>query len=114
VTQITSIIHEGRHKLVRADAADALRRGGIGITGVTSELVQHGGNIEFLSIGSCVHQEGAQRETLSFSTSANGQELYCQMDAGSTRSSSCSATSRTRSAWAAASSGRCEACRAAR
>src|SRR5579872_5957051 len=59
VTQITSIIHEGRQKSYDRMVAEAQQRGGIGITGVSNELVQHGGSVEFLSVGSCVHQEGA-------------------------------------------------------
>jgi uncharacterized protein YbjQ (UPF0145 family) len=61
---------------------EARRHGGIGITGVSNELVMHGGNVEFLSVGSCVHREGATAEQLEFSSSADGQELYCQIDAG--------------------------------
>jgi uncharacterized protein YbjQ (UPF0145 family) len=61
---------------------EAQKQGGIGITGVTSELVQHAGNIEFLSVGSCVHLEGARHEEIEFSSSADGQELYCQLDCG--------------------------------
>src|SRR5579871_5806751 len=82
VTQITSVIHEGRQKSYERMVIEARRHGGIGITGVSNELVQHGTNVEFLSIGSCVHQEGAQAEELVFSSSADGQELYCQMDSG--------------------------------
>ncbi len=82
VTQITSIIHEGRQKSYDRMVAEAQQRGGIGITGVTNELVQHAGSVEFLSVGSCVHQEGARAEQLGFSSSADGQELYCQLDAG--------------------------------
>ena len=82
VTQITSIIHEGRLNAYRRMVSEAERRGGIGITGVSSELVQHSGNVEFLSVGSSIHQEGAQVERLGFSTSADGQELYCQLDCG--------------------------------
>lgn len=84
VTQVTSIIHEGRQKAYERMYAEAVKQGGVGITGVSSELVQHSGNIEFLSIGSCVHQEGTPpgAEKLAFSSSADGQELYCQMDAG--------------------------------
>lgn len=82
VTQITSIIHEGRQKSLERMVKEAQRQGGIGITGVTSELVQHAGNVEFLSVGSCVHQEGARTEELDFSSSADGQELYCQLDCG--------------------------------
>lgn len=82
VTQITSIIHEGRQNSYERMVAEARKHGGVGITGVTSELIQHGGNVEFLSVGSTVHQPGVQAEQLQFSTSADGQELYCQMDAG--------------------------------
>lgn len=82
VTQVTSIIHEGRQLAVSRMEHDAKSRGGIGLTGVSSELVQHAGNIEFLSIGSCVHREGATGEHLEFSSSADGQELYCQIDSG--------------------------------
>ncbi len=82
VTQITSIIHDGRKSSYERMVAEAERHGGIGITGVSSELVQQMGNVEFLSVGSCVHQEGAKSEKLGFSSSADGQELYCQMDSG--------------------------------
>lgn len=82
VTQITSVIHEGRLNSYNRMVAEARRHGGIGISGVTNELVMHGGNVEFLSVGSCIHQEGANTEQLAFSSSADGQELYCQMDAG--------------------------------
>ncbi len=85
VTQVTSIVHEGRHKSYERMAAEAMKHGGIGITGVTSELVQHSGNVEFLSLGSCVHGDGPKgggSEQIEFSTSADAQELYCQLDAG--------------------------------
>src|SRR6476620_10847625 len=81
VTQITSVIHDGRQQSYARMVAEAQKHGGIGITGVTNELIQHSGNIEFLSVGSCVHQEG-RSEQLGFSSSADGQELYCQIDAG--------------------------------
>jgi uncharacterized protein YbjQ (UPF0145 family) len=82
VNQVTSIIHEGRlHSFTRM-VQEAQQRGGVGITGVSSELVQHSGNVEFLSVGSCLHVEGQPTEQLQFSSSADGQELYCQMDAG--------------------------------
>ena len=50
-----------------------------GITGVTSQLIFHGANVEFLSIGSSIH---AANNSPKFSTSAYGQELYAQLDAG--------------------------------
>src|SRR5258708_3286571 len=46
VTQITSVIHEGRLKSYERMVVEAQRHGGIGITGVNSELVQHGTNVE--------------------------------------------------------------------
>jgi uncharacterized protein YbjQ (UPF0145 family) len=82
VTQITQIIHEGRFEAFKRMASEAGQRGGIGITGVTNELRHFQGNTEFLSVASCVHRGDGKPETLAFSTSANGQELYCQMDAG--------------------------------
>ena len=82
VSQMTSIIHDGRLSSYNRMVAEAERHGGIGITGVSSELVQQMGNVEFLSVGSCVHEEGAKSERLGFSSSADGQELYCQIDAG--------------------------------
>src|SRR5258708_19616944 len=62
--------------------AEAQKHGGAGITGVSSELIHHSGNVEFLTVGSCVHLEGARSEKLDFSSSADGQELYCQLDCG--------------------------------
>jgi uncharacterized protein YbjQ (UPF0145 family) len=38
--------------------------------------------VEYLSIGSTVHREGETNDDIPFSTSANGQELYCQLDCG--------------------------------
>ncbi|MEH2424818.1 MAG: heavy metal-binding domain-containing protein [Nostoc sp.] len=84
VSEVTSIIHEGRQKAYARMLAEAQRHGGIGITGVNNELIQQVGNVEFLSIGSCVHQGEEKAEKLEFSTSADGQELYCQIDAGFT------------------------------
>lgn len=84
VTQITEIIHEGRKSaLDRMEAWTGLH-GAVGITGVTSELVIHSGNIEFLSIGSAVHRENHNATALEFTSSADGQELYCQLDSGFT------------------------------
>jgi uncharacterized protein YbjQ (UPF0145 family) len=82
VTQITSIIHDGRQESYRRMEQEARQRGGVGITGVTSDLRQFQGNIEFLSVASCVHRADDQPEELRFTSSADGQELYCQMDAG--------------------------------
>jgi uncharacterized protein YbjQ (UPF0145 family) len=82
VTQITNVIHDGRQESYRRMATEAQQRGGLGITGVSNELRHFQGNVEFLSVASCVHREDGSPEQLQFSTSADGQELYCQLDAG--------------------------------
>jgi uncharacterized protein YbjQ (UPF0145 family) len=82
VHEVTRIIHEGRQRAYARMVAEAKRHGGVGITGVSNELVLHGTNVEFLAIGSCVHRAGAKTERMEFSTSADGQALYCQTDAG--------------------------------
>lgn len=82
IPQVTELIHDGRLNAIERMMLEAKASGGTGVTGVTSELVSHGSNIEFLSIGSVVHKPDAAGETLSFSTSADAQELYCQVDCG--------------------------------
>lgn len=82
VNQVTDAIREGRQMAFERLVGEARRHGAVGITGVSSDLVNHGGNIEFLSIGSAVHVQGQHQQEFSFSSSADGQELYCQMDAG--------------------------------
>ena len=82
VTQVTGIIHEGRLESYSRMVKEATELGGAGITGVTSELKRFHGNIEFLSVASCIHQDGAREEKIHFSTSGDGQELYCLIDAG--------------------------------
>ncbi len=84
VTQVTSIIHEGRLKSYERMMSEAKERGGLGVTGVTSELRQIRGNTEFLSVASAIHGHERTPEHVSFSTSGDGQQLYCQLDAGYT------------------------------
>src|SRR5690348_5400589 len=71
VTQVTGIIHEGRQEAFKRMISEASQRGGIGITGVTSELRHFHGNTEFLSVASCVHAEDGRAESIQFSSSAN-------------------------------------------
>lgn len=82
VKQVTDIIYEGRQSAINRMEAWTGLRGAVGITGVTSELVIQGGNIEFLSVGSAVHRPGTNAESLEFTSSSDGQELYCTIDAG--------------------------------
>ena len=79
--QITTLIEEGRETAYKRMLEEATTNGVTGITGVTSELIIHGSNIEFLSIGSGVNA-GSAASKEKFSTSDDGQELYAQLDAG--------------------------------
>ncbi len=83
VFQVTDVISEGRRAALGRLQQEAVAQGAHGITGVTNELRSLKGNIEFLSVASAVHQaEGPPPLAGVFSTSGNGQELYCQLDAG--------------------------------
>lgn len=81
LTQVTALIEEGRSTAYQRMLTEAKSYGANGITGVTSQLITHGSNIEFLSIGSAVHALGTD-ESSHFSTSDDGQYLYAQLDAG--------------------------------
>lgn len=82
IEEITQIIHEGRGQALDRMIREAQQWGGAGITGVTSELTAFHGNSEFLSVGSTIHRMDGSHRPTTFSSSADGQELYCQMDAG--------------------------------
>jgi uncharacterized protein YbjQ (UPF0145 family) len=82
VKPVTQVIHDGREQALKRMIQEAEHQQSVGITGVSSEIIQQAGTAEFLSIGSCIHHEGQMVEKLAFSTSADGQELYCQLDAG--------------------------------
>jgi uncharacterized protein YbjQ (UPF0145 family) len=82
VTQFTDVIHEGRLQAIKRMSKEAEEHGGYGISGVSSELKSFRGNIEFISVGTCVMRGDEPAKKLKFSTSGDGQELYCQLDAG--------------------------------
>lgn len=82
VTQVTSVVHEGRKNAYDRLVEEAQRRGGVGVTGVSNELLMLGTNVEFLSVGSALHTGGHESEKVAFTSAADGQELYCQIDAG--------------------------------
>ena len=71
MTQVTALIEQGRETAYRRMENEARNMGATGITGVNSQLVFHGTNIEFLSIGSCVHDIDNKTKR-NFSTSDNG------------------------------------------
>lgn len=84
VAQVTQIIHEGRLQSYQRLENEARSHGGIGISGVSSELRHFHGNIEFLSIGSTIHSQtgpGSGGEQLAFTTAHDAGELFCMLDA---------------------------------
>ena len=81
VTEVTKLVHDGRTRAFARMQEEGKRYGGVGLTGVSFDLINHGGNLEFITIGSTIHQPGST-DQLQFSTSADAQQLYCQMDSG--------------------------------
>lgn len=86
ITQYTNMIAEGRRLSLERFEQELKQTNGDGAAGVTSELIFHPGNVEFLTVGSTVHRKDGQPSG-SFTTSADAQELFCQWDAGYTPSS---------------------------
>jgi uncharacterized protein YbjQ (UPF0145 family) len=83
VTEITNLVHDARtHALARL-TQEARQYAGQGVTGVSFELINHGGNLEFITLGSTVRSTALPPD-LQFTTSSNAQQLYCQIDAGFT------------------------------
>jgi uncharacterized protein YbjQ (UPF0145 family) len=80
VTQVTEVIHDGRQMAIERLLKESEQRGGSAVTGLTSELMWQSGGVEFLSVGSCLTCPGDIPS--GFSTSAGGQELFCQIDCG--------------------------------
>ncbi len=81
IKQMTNMIAGGRIEAINRLEKEIASNGGNGATGLTSELVFHPGNIEFLSIGSTIHRIDKQL-TPSITSSSDGQEFFCQVDAG--------------------------------
>ena len=77
----TNMISEGRRLAIQRMEEELTQEAGCGATGVTSELVFHPGNIEFLSIGSSIFRQDGKPSN-SITSSSDGQEFYCQVDAG--------------------------------
>ena len=81
ITQVTNMIVEGRRLSLSRFSQELTQAAGSGASGVTSELIMHPGNIEFLTIGSTLHRNDTDGQS-NFTTSADAQELFCQWDAG--------------------------------
>jgi len=83
IAQYTNMIAEGRRLSLERFEAELAQSGGGGASGVTSELIFHPGNAEFLTVGSTLHySRDSGGNHAPFTTSADAQELFCQWDAG--------------------------------
>jgi len=82
IKQITNMIAEGRRLSLDRFDQELTNSSGSGASGVTSELVFHPGNIEFLTVGSALQRTDGQNSSGNFTSPADGQELFCQWDAG--------------------------------
>ena len=83
ITPYTNMISEGRRLSLNRFNQELATEKGTGATGVTSELIFHSGNVEFLTVGSTVYNANEDSQT-NFTSSSDGQELFCQYDAGYT------------------------------
>lgn len=81
VTEVTQLVHDGRTRAFNRMMEEASRYGGIGLSGVSFDVINHGGNLEFITIGSAI-QKPDENSARHFSTSADAQQLFCQIDAG--------------------------------
>ncbi len=84
ITEITQLVRDGRKNAYDRMMSEAKQHGGIGLAGVSFDMIKHGGNLEFIAIGSTIHEPDSESEKMKFSTSASGQQLYCQVDSGFT------------------------------
>jgi len=81
IQQVTNMIAGGRVEALNRLEKEIAANGGNGATGVTSELIFHQNNVEFLSVASTIHRLDGQ-QTPSITSSSDGQEFFCQIDAG--------------------------------
>lgn len=83
VKEITEIVHQGRKNAYDRMVQEAQQSPGVGLAGVSFDLINHAGNLEFIALGSTVHRRDASGpERMAFTTSADAQQLYCQLDCG--------------------------------
>jgi uncharacterized protein YbjQ (UPF0145 family) len=87
IEEVTHLVHDGRMRAYDRMMNEARTYGGVGLTGVSFDLVNHGGNLEFITLGSTIHKkdattEGGFGDEVKFSTSADVAKLFCQVDAG--------------------------------
>jgi uncharacterized protein YbjQ (UPF0145 family) len=82
IPQYTNMISEGRRLSLQRFEQELQDARACAATGVTSEVIFHPGNIEFLSIGSSMYPREQNQQQGFTTSSADGQELFCQVDAG--------------------------------
>ncbi len=81
IKQLTKMVADGRRLSLNRFEEELHRTNGIGATGLSSQIIFHAGNVEFLSIGSTIHRQDSQLNQV-FTTASDGQELFCQLDMG--------------------------------
>lgn len=83
VHAFTDMIQQGRKLSFNRLSKELQQNEAVGVTGVDSQLIFHGANAEFLSVGSALHtQKTMTNVDQPFTSSFDGQELFCLMDAG--------------------------------
>ena len=86
IEEVTRLVHDGRTRAFDRMMEEAASYGGVGLTGVSFDVINHGGNLEFITTGSTIRSAaaGTAPEKPRFSTSADVARLFCQADAGFT------------------------------
>ncbi len=85
IEEITQLVHKGRSGAFDRMMDEAAHYGGAGLTGVSFDVINHGGNLEFITVGSTIRHAqppAYAQETIRFSTAADVAKLFCQVDAG--------------------------------
>lgn len=82
IPQYTNLISEGRRLSLQRFEQELVTAKATAATGVTSEVIFHPGNIEFLSLGSSMYPREQSQQQGYITSSADGQEFFCQVDAG--------------------------------
>lgn len=83
IEEVTRLVHDGRTGAFNRMMAEAEHYGGVGLTGVSFDVINHGGNLEFITVGSTIHRaQDRGPEKINFSTSADVAKLFCQVDSG--------------------------------
>jgi uncharacterized protein YbjQ (UPF0145 family) len=82
IPRITEMVSEGRRLALERFEKEMFDINAIGAAGVTSEVIFHGGNVEFLTVGSSLFMEGKTPDDGVMTSVADTQDLFCQIDAG--------------------------------